>query len=136
MEGWAKRLSTINLPCLRLDDTAEEARRIERSQAAFLDTIAAVEYALASEEERPSEKRAKLCSAQRHAQRALSVAAVLADDRQRTRDLDAEAKDWELSKAWEDDQKRLEAIEAWALFSRRLDQIKASLKNANIDCTI
>lgn len=135
MDDRAKYLGKLRFSCLRLDATREEQEKLDGIEAAFVDTAAAVNLVLAAEEERVSEKRDRLCVAKRHSQHSFDIAQRLAADRQASGRLPGGKPRWSLVAAAKKEQKRLEAIDAWADYSSRLDQIKLQLAITGLECT-
>jgi hypothetical protein len=66
MKKCGEDLATVNVHCLQLQDSLGDEQLAKATQATFLDTAAAVELALASEEMGRPEKQSRLCRARKY----------------------------------------------------------------------
>jgi hypothetical protein len=73
MEDRAKELAKVNTRCLAVKEDSDSLNILKGQQAAFFDTVATVQLALAARETNQQEKRRRLCDAYMSASRAITL---------------------------------------------------------------
>jgi len=132
----------VNMRCLQLEraptdkdgDETDDRENADRTQAIFLDTAAAVELVLADRETLRTERRRRLCSAQKYEQKAVDLyRATLAEQKATALGFDQHLLSPAMLDKWE---KRLEAysgVVTWVDFVRQVSKIKAKLSAAGFE---
>jgi hypothetical protein len=134
MEQRANQLAKLNFRCLRRDGSDSAQRDIAKTEAAFLDTVAAVQIALASRERHRPAQKERLCEAKKHADRAARLYETATAEPAISLSEEDSALGWKVLEARKKTELRYKAIEKATELKRRQSTVEARLDSLGLEC--